>query len=612
LLICTYAANGQRFADEAVSYLCEQPKRLKTGYSVCSGNSRAAKFWATKEIVEAITPHCSNENLERLESLILDYYPVWEKEFEYKNIRGYAQFILLDALAPSRRSKKADRRLQEWNRKFTSIELLKQPGKIEPPTTLESRLIGSPIPQDSADKMNNEQWLNALVTYDKESDFSVGNREFRGGADRLSFTLEECVKEEPVRFANLIWQFSDGINTAYFDAVLRGIAKATVKVDVETAFNVCQRCDRLPQKQCGREICFLIGDLADLPWSRQALDILARYALNDPDPTQELWRTEASSGQVYYDGDILTDGINTVRGVAASSIAKLIFSDKTRGAYFQNSLEQIVRDKSIAVRSCVAEALTAMLNYERDLAVSLFLELCNTEDILLGTTTVEWFLYYSTHSHFEALKPILERMIYSNVSQVVEVGARQACLTSLHTKEAHTLADYCLSRTITHRKAAVEIFVANLKSAHHRQYCENTLIKLFNDSEKDVRSQAARCFYKFEEDELKDYTNLIEKFVQSPAFETDSYDLIYALENTTAKLPETTYLVCDRFVQNMLAEQSQEREFGRDASTISELLVRLYSQTKDKKLQSQCLDLIDRLFEMSVYGLDKALHEYER
>ncbi|MGL5803826.1 MAG: hypothetical protein ACRC11_00015, partial [Xenococcaceae cyanobacterium] len=217
-----------------------------------------------------------------------------------------------------------------------------------------------------------------------------------------------------------------------------------------------------------------------------------------------------------------------------------------------------------------------------------------------------------THSHFEVLKPILERIIYSNVSQVVEVGARQACLASLHTKEAHTLADYCLSGTITHRKAAAEIFVANLKSAHHRQYCENTLITLFNDSEKDVRSQAARCFYKFEEDELKDYTNLIEKFVQSPAFETDSYDLIYALENTTAKLPETTYLVCDRFVENMLAGQSQELGLGTNASTIAELLVRLYSQTTDKKLQSKCLDLIDRLFEMNVYGLDNALHEYER
>ncbi len=43
----------------------------------------------------------------------------------------------------------------------------------------------------------------------------------------------------------------------------------------------------------------------------------------------------------------------------------------------------IVRDKSIAVRSCAAEALTAMLNYDRDLAVKLFVTLCDTEDILI-------------------------------------------------------------------------------------------------------------------------------------------------------------------------------------------------------------------------------------
>jgi len=117
------------------------------------------------------------------------------------------------------------------------------------------------------------------------------------------------------------------------------------------------------------------------------------YALEDPDPEQEWWRTETSRGQVYYGGNILEAGINSTRGSAVEAIAKLIFANKNRASYFQQSLQQIVQDSSIAVRSCAAEALTSMLNYDRELAVSLFKQLCETEDVLLGTQAVEQFLY---------------------------------------------------------------------------------------------------------------------------------------------------------------------------------------------------------------------------
>ena len=152
--------------------------------------------------------------------------------------------------------------------------------------------------------------------------------------------------------------------------------------------------------------------------------MLVWYALNDPNPTQERWRTVTSAGQADYDDDILTAGINSKRGYAACAIAKLIFADKSRSQYFQEYLKQIVQDSSIAVRSCAAEALIAMLNYDRDVAVSLFLKLCDTEDLLLGTQTIETFLYYAMPTHFEELKSILERMIISDHPKVIKGGTR--------------------------------------------------------------------------------------------------------------------------------------------------------------------------------------------
>jgi hypothetical protein len=614
LLIRAYAANGERFADEAIDYLCEQPVRLETGYSAGNGNIHAAPYWATRQLLEAITPHCSEEKLAKLEAVVLDYYSDYGKRASGRWFRGYPQLVLLDAIEPSRRTEAATRRLQEWIRKFTDLQLLKPSGRIEPPRSIQAGFVGSPVPQSAADNMTDEQWLSAMARYDndKPESWLQRNGEFVGGAGELSRLLENQVKKEPARFAFLLLRFPDNTNSLYFDAVLRGIAD--VGLDVETVLQVCQRCHQLPQKPCGRWICWLVGKLAELPWLEEAFDIMTWYALEDPDPEQEWWRTETSRGQVYYGGNILEAGINSTRGSAVEAIAKLIFANKNRASYFQQSLQQIVQDSSIAVRSCAAEALTSMLNYDRELAVSLFKQLCETEDVLLGTQAVEQFLYYALETDFEALATIVERMIISELPEVVNVGARQACLISLVREEARWLAELCMSGTEAHRMAAAEIFVANLRNAHLREFCENALIQLFNDSSEEVRSQAARCFLHFEGEELGDYISLVEAFVDSPAFSTDDNNLIHALEETTAKLSDAvTYRVCDRFLEGLRSDDSDVRQrAGIKADKVSKLLLKLYNQSKDQELQLRCLNLIDFMSQMEVYGLAEALTEYER
>jgi len=66
LMIRGFAANGEYFADEAVDYLCEDPKRLAMGYL-------QNVHWASGQLIESISPHCSDEKLRQLEKLILEY-----------------------------------------------------------------------------------------------------------------------------------------------------------------------------------------------------------------------------------------------------------------------------------------------------------------------------------------------------------------------------------------------------------------------------------------------------------------------------------------------------------------------------------------------------------
>jgi hypothetical protein len=618
LLIRAYTANGQEFADEAVSYLCTNPKRLRTGYSICNGNVNAAHYWATRQLIQAVTPRCSADCLTHLEDILLNYFVPCVRDVRYLWYRKYPQFVLLDAIASNRISNKALRRLQELRRKYEGMNMgitkNNESIKIEPPTSIEAYLVPSPISQEAAEKMTDEQWLAAIEKYD----YPDGGTRFEktgeliGGAGQLSQVLENQVKKHPERFVKLADRIPDSANPAYFNnGILRGLAETDLEVDAHSLSRAIHRCHNLPNKPCGRSISWLVEKRPNLSWSNSILNILTCYAVNDPDPQQELWRTEVQGGGTYYGGDIHSAGINSTRGSAVGAIAKLIFADSDRTVFFQNSLWQIVRDSSLAVRSCAAETLIAVINYDRNFAVKLFQQLCDTDELLLGTYPVERFLYYTIQSHFQELKPILERAISSTVPSVTEVEATQACVISLVIESGHILANRCLSGTIAQRKAAAEVFGANFRLAEFREFCEQALIKLFNDSEEEVRKQASHCFFHLEKEQIEECTSLIEAFVESLAFVDGHAELIRALEKSTAKLPDITVRLCDRFIDVVGNKARDIRTSSVDAQTITKLLLQTYSQTRNQQLQSYCLDLVDRLSQMETYGLRQALDVYE-
>ncbi len=616
ILIQDYAANNQIFANDAIAYICENESRLRIGYSGGNGNVHAAPYWATYQLLQVMTQHCSRSKVEELENLILSYHEIYEKSSQGRYFFGYPQMILIDAIDSRRRSFRSNRRLQELKRKFISMQWLEPSGIIETPKSIEAQVVPSPIPESATDKMTDEQWLRAIKRYDYSlfEKYQRRGDHLIGGASELSHVLARKVEHQPKRFINLIHQFSDTTNVVYFNAVLRGLAETTAEIDLRTIISVCQRCHQLPEKPCGQSISWLFHKKSHLSWPPDSLDILLYYAINDPDPEQESWRTQTTNGDTYYNGDIHSHGINCTRGSAASAIAALIFADKNRVSHFQNFFEKIVTDSSLSVRSCAAEILTATLNYDRDLAVDLFLKLCNTEEILLGSTPVEDFLRYGIQTHFHMLKSIIEQMLQSIYPNVIEAGSRQACRASLIYEEAIPLAEFCLNSTEIHRKAASEIFNYNFRYAHFKNFSETALIQLFNDLSSDVQQKASDCFNFCEGSELGDHTNLILSFVQSTAFAKNSHNLVRALKNTTAKLPLETLTVCEYYVHELANEHALTgKGYFRDANSICHLLIKIYSQnTANQSFQAKCLNLIDQMTEIGVYGLDSALQEYER
>ncbi len=583
-----YAANGEEFGQEAAAYLLEGTFRMESGYST-------EPRWATRQLLESITPHCTAGQLDRLEDMIMEYYPEWERGPDIRRKHGYTQFVLLSGMAESRLSDEALKRLAELRRKF---------GRDFPEPPREGRWgsVHSPIPKQAALKMSDEQWLRAMSKYGRVRTPREDNDFFKGGSFELAGVLEEQTKAEPERFANLlINKMSDELIPDYFNAILRGIAGADL--GVQKIVDVCDRCHSLPGHPCGRWICSLVEKSARLPLPGHVVEILEWYACHDPDPDPAY-----ASGMGLWQ-----DGVNSVRGSAAMALGRMLFEDDSRTPSVLPILERMVDDPSLAVRSCVAYALTAAWNHDRDVSVRLFKRLTNCDQDLLGTEPVEHYLTYALRSHFDSLETLVSRMLESDIESVRQVGARRACVAGLTMPAARPLMRSCLEAGTLEKAEAAKIFGENLPYADFRAACENQLIKLFHDSDEKIHEAAGRCFFTLAKNQIGNYSGLVKAYVKSPAFDTYPNALLVALERSTGKLPDGTLEACEKFLalfgEEVFDIQTSTAALAESAGTI---VVRLYTQGGPAATRSKCLDFIDRMALLRGYGLGRVLSEYDR
>lgn len=204
-------------------------------------------------------------------------------------------------------------------------------------------------------------------------------------------------------------------------------------------------------------------------------------------------------------------------------------------------------------------------------------------------------------------------MLKAEIPEVVAMGARLVCRTSLDVQAAQPLALFCINGTEAQQIGASAIFSRFVAKAEYRALCEDALKKLFHSPYEKVRAELAACFDDFQGAAIGTYGGLIQAYIHSPTFDANSYRLIHALEQTTAKLLEVTCEVCERFLDVAHAAIIDPRTHAAaEADRISQLIIRVYRQSADKDLQARCLDIIDRMAQLGTPRLTQALADYDR
>jgi len=588
LLAGGYAANPDRFVDEAVTWLAGTPGALHLGYS-------DAPHWVSRGLVAAVSSVCSDVQLNRLIDALIGYTPPFERTYKALRHRGYGELCLLNALDHIRRPDRVERRLAELRRKF-------QLDDVEPPRGIEASFVPPPIPEDRATKMTDDQWLRAMARHGTSDVRFRPDGRLVGDAATQAQVLEAVTRASPERFARLLLRLPTTVAEPYIGGILRGLAGA--RLDAPQLLGVCQRAREIGDSDTNRWIVRLIETEAAATLPDELLDIVIDIATADPDPT--------GSG---LGGDPDSAGLNSTRGAAALALAALIGQNAGRLPHLRDALAHLSRDPAIAVRAMAAAALTNVIYVDAALALDLFrVSLADAGDELLTSHYVERFLNQAVRrGHYPTVAEVFTRMIGSTVEDVRRAGARQLAVASYRHPDLDPLVDAALNSDETTRAGVVEVFADNVTAPDRSDRANTVLIRAFGDPSPVVRSSAIRCFYGLDKHRLDDYLPLIEAFGNSTALHDHAQTVFHVLESARQPLPVAVLDLCERFTAAHGAALADISTAAAGAGmNVVELAVRLHAQHADPDTRRRCLDLIDQLVVLGVYGIDDNLALIER
>jgi hypothetical protein len=594
LLFHAFGANPARFAGDAIEFMLADDRRFTVSYS-------SGRYWGARQLIQAITPQASGVDLKRLSESLMDFYPAWERSVDGHSEHGFAQFCLLGGIVETVRSSRVRSRLAELQRKFGE-----DPGE---PTGVQGGIVHSPIPSDAAEKMTGEQWRSALVRYHDErgrnpSDF------LKGGAHQLSSVLEARTEADPVRFSRLAASLPDDTNPCYFEAILRGVRAGDHTVALDLTSELCLHCHALPGRPMGMWIGGPIVRHAEEPLPDELIDLLTWYATNDSSPISD--RDAAGDEEA---GALEQHGLNTVRGMAADSIAHLVYARNDNLERMRLAIESLVSDRVMAVRAMAARIPLMLLRHHPDDALDLFDTLTDgADDGLLASRQIQDFLRHRAAIDFTRLKSTLERMLGSVLPAVQSLGASWITLAALDNADAHALSDVCLVSSEQIRIGVARVYAANLTVARYQARCESALSRLFEDDSEEVRKAASAALTRLGNGALEKLQPLAQQFLASPAAADDDDQILLMFTTTTARVPGLALNACETILRHLGPEACDIRtRAARLAGQLSEILIRAYADSDGAAdLRERALDMIDQSLRLNIYGADRALREHDR
>lgn len=586
LLYEALTAGGATYAGQAAALLVERENGLS-----------AADSWTVRRVIEAISSHISNDLFTQLERAVLDFHPSWEGR------PGSATFRFLSAMDEARLSATARRQLGELRGLFEADQ------PTQPPR-ITSGFIRSPISQEIAAQMTDDEWLRAMGEHNTDQE---NWDTFTGGARELSHVLKEEVAKSPGRFAQLALRFDRDMHAAYTEAILMGLGDTTVSVDSNLVFEAIRHIAALNIEDNDRWLGWALRPHLTGGIPEDLISLLVERAINAHDPGDAISEDFADDSERR--DTLLEKGINTARGQLVERLGDIVLydADGLRTAVVAPMLEQLAGDASLAVRACTAHLIAACLRHARPVAVKAFQRLIEADDRLLVSRHTESLIVYVGNSDVETVKPVIERMLASTHKTVREAGGRLAGYAGLVLESEELLTAARTSTDATIRKGVAQVCARRLASTANTIAAREVVLEYANDADEDVRQAIADVALALRGLALRAFEPELTALVDSPTFPHMVSQLLITLDQARDRVDGLIIKCARRFVDIHSEEDGYFASGGyADARQVGELLLRAYAQASTTEGRVMSLDLIDSMLMSGAYGMSELIEATDR
>ncbi|PJN28205.1 hypothetical protein CG736_08575 [Kitasatospora sp. CB02891] len=588
LLYQALTAAGPALAPWSAEMLLEGPHRLFVGYL-----SNAC--WGARDLILAIGDALPDETLAELEAMILHLRLPPDG-----TLSPWHEFTLLTAFPEDRLSDRARRRLGELRRRHGDRQEPDKPQKVT------AQFVESPIPLRSAHRMSDDQWLTAMTKHSQDrTDWSTGS----GGARELSHVLQNMTEADPRRFARLALRIGSAAHPSYGAAILLGLGNAEPHDDPEEIFATVRHFARLARPEHDRWLGHAFRRYrTSVPLD--LVEVLLDLALGAGRPAA----TDAEAEEIT-DSDLLTVGINTVRGSAAVSLGDALVRDPdgSRAALVVPHLSRLAADPSPAVRSCMAHVLHVAMHHDRAAVARAFDVLVQAPDPLLASGPVFRLFLALCHGDPVAGRPVIERMLCSPVPQVRRVGGQAASLAAMEWETRDLLAAVLARSDGAQLQGAADVCAQRLLNTGDAELAHHALVQFFHHPDEDVREAAAAVAVALRGHRLGPFRRTLTALVESRAFEAALPQLLITLQDAHDRVDDLVLGCVRRFLKVFGAAAADLRtEAAADAHQIGELLVSAHTQATSAVRRAEILDLLDQLLLLGAYGVAEAVVSADR
>lgn len=620
---------NKEFSTEAIKYIINKIKEFKQVEIKNRSGWNSSMVWIARGVIENNAAEVNDNIVQQLFDVLNGYYTAndifsmksRDKKLQNKspkkwnlninNLLFKSEYYLLSALPAEKRTKKIGRRILELKRKF---------GEISPPVSFESGFVGSPIEWKALEKMSNDECLSAIKKYKNLDDES--NQALMGGALELSRSFEKLAHKNGKRFADLIFKFPKDSYPGYFSSVLTGITKSKyspyneddsqIKAAAPASFDqLCLVIDYLYNNfeapQILKAINRVVSENANQDWPNYILNILKENLDSNYNENERI-QPEINSSR-----DILTEGINIVSGTAADAVGSILFQNIDKYNYFKSAVIDTLSNSNIYTKATAAKSCLAVYNFDKRESRELFNLLIEVEDKrIFATHYVKKYLNYVTIDYYEEYVHLINDLLDSTDSDVEELAASIKMRKLLKDENKEDIISFLNDANVNNIIGITRFLNDSFIRGEHLSIIKEIMVRLFNDSNPEVRREAINIFRKINNENQDKYLDIFMPVIRGKLFEDNPAMILRAMTkvNNSDFIEEEIFEVVDKITTgyDSFVDRNKFSIYGEE---VIKLILSIYHNS-DKDKRNKCLNAVDKLFEIRFTNAISKLDKIDR